>query len=91
MGYEFKITVSLPPNVSDKVLQIAGQNSASPAAGGYEYRAAGSVGLPDAFAKAEADGFYLLTHGRHGLGAEVLGYIVSAAAEFGPVLCEQVE
>lgn len=91
MGYEYKITVRLSPDVSDKILQTAGRNLASPVDGGYEYRAAGSAGLPSAFAKAEADGFYFCTYGRHGLGAEVLGYIVTAAAEFGTVAFEVLE
>lgn len=91
MGYEYKITVSLPPDVSDTILQKAGRNSASPVAGGYEYRDAGGFGLPSAFAKAEAYGFYFCTYGRHGLGAEVLGYIVSAAAEFSKVAFEELE
>ena len=91
MGYEYKITVSLSPDVSERILQVAGHGSALRVRGGYEYRATGSVGLPSAFARTESYGFYLCTYERHGLGAEVLGYIVSAAAEFGKVLFEQLE
>lgn len=91
MGYEYKISVSLSPDVSDRILQAAGHNAALPVAGGYEYRAAGSAGLPSAFAKTEVYGFYLCIYARYGLGAEVLGYIVSAASEFGMVRFEQLD
>jgi hypothetical protein len=92
MGYEYRITTDkLSSEVADRILKTAGNGAASRVNAGYEYRVAGSVGLPSAFASVEAYGFYVCAYGRHGLCAEIVGYIVSAAAAFGTVRLEESE
>lgn len=81
--------VSLSADAAERILKTAGDGSASPVAKGYEYRVAGSEGLPSAFAQAEPYGFYLCIYSKVGLSAEVLGFIVSAAATYSTVLVEE--
>lgn len=92
MGYEYRITTDiLSSEVADRILKAAGNGVAIPVNAGYEYRVAGSLGLPSAFASVEAYGFYVCAYGTHGLCSEVLGYIVSSAAAFGAVHLEVSE
>jgi len=92
MGYEYRVrTTAIAHELAERILRNAGSGAASRLVDGYEYREGSSAGMPAAFARIEADGFYVSTSGRQGLAAEVIGYIVSACAAHGSVTVEEYD
>ncbi|WP_288380269.1 hypothetical protein [uncultured Massilia sp.] len=92
MGYEYRVrTAAITPELADRILRNAGGGAASRIADGYEYREAGSAGVPAASARIEPEGFYVCMSGAHGLAAEVIGYIVAACAAYGSVIVNEID
>jgi hypothetical protein len=92
MGFEYRICVNLPSTVvGDRILANAASGLGKRNGLGFEYRAGESdEAMPDAVAKVEHYGFYFCESGHHGLCAGILGFIVAAAASYGPVWVEEL-
>jgi hypothetical protein len=92
MGFEYKICANLPSTqVGDRILANAASGLGKRNGHGFEYRAEESDdSAPDAVAKVEHYGFYFRESGHHGLCAGILGFIVAAAASYGPVWVEEL-
>lgn len=94
MGVEYKIVVDLPSeDIAEKILGRAGGRAGKKGSSGFDFRSPGNSGqMPDAIASVEPYGFYFCSFsGIDGLSAEVLGFIVAAAAAYGKVLVEDLE
>lgn len=92
MGFEYKICVKLPSAiVGERILENAASGQGKRSGSGFEYRMEeGDQVMPDAVAKVEPYGFHFCESGHHGLCAEIFGFIVAAAASYGPVWVEEL-
>ncbi len=83
MGFEYKIAFEVgdPTRVDRSLRNVAGFEGLDADRGLYCYRRTSTGGIPDLFAKLDADGVYLCDNGP---GREVIRDIRAALSEYAP-------
>lgn len=90
-GFEYRILCVLTIEQATSILAKAPSLDHVDELGLHEYRSSGSLAsLPDAVLQRAEYGLYFCDYSRSRASLEVLGYVLSRCADFGPVTLQAI-
>jgi hypothetical protein len=91
-GFEYRIICTLTIEQASSILAKAPHLDHRDELGLHEYRGSGSLtGMPDATLQRADYGLYFCDYSRSRSSLEVLGYVLSRCADFGPVTLQAAD
>ncbi|GAB3836852.1 hypothetical protein [Hymenobacter jeollabukensis] len=91
-GFEYRIICTLTIEQANSILGKAPSFDHCDELGLHEYRGSGSLAsLPDAVLQRAEYGLYFCDYSRGRVSLEVLGYVLSRCADFGPVTLQAAD
>lgn len=91
-GFEYRIICTLTIEQANSILAKAPNLDHCDELGLHEYRSSGSLtSLPDAVLQRAEYGLYYCDYSRSRASLEVLGYVLSRCADFGPVTLQAAD